>query len=298
MSDAAPDPRATPIEIIRRRVRLAYDAAAARAWTRLPRVSEDGLNAISFLFPLGEAFFCRSVAHYRGRITDPALREAADQFIHQEANHSREHARSNAALREANVLGAELESVARILLGIAKTIWPRATQLSITCALEHFTAILASRLLSKRLLYKDGTDPAFANLWLWHAAEEIEHKAVCFDVYEHIFGRGFWAWLHRILGMVIVTVTGAIGLMVAFSVVRVKLFLRPGRVAKAAEAGAAPSGPSLRNLFGSLPISAYTAYYRRDFHPWDEDDRHLLEAWKQEHPGFGLTNPPHHTAAA
>ncbi|MDO9503347.1 metal-dependent hydrolase [Falsiroseomonas sp.] len=298
MSDAPANPRATPIEIIRRRVRLAYDAAAARAWTRLPRVSEDGLNAISFLFPVGEAFFCRSVAYYRGRITDPALREAADQFIHQEANHSREHARSNAALREANVLGAELETVARIMLGIAKTIWPRATQLSITCALEHFTAILASLLLRKRLLYREGTDPAFANLWLWHAAEEIEHKAVCFDVYEHVFGRGFWAWMHRIFGLVVVTVTGAIGLMIAFSVMRVKLFFRPRRAVKAAEGGASPSGPSLRNLFGTPPVSAYTAYFRRDFHPWDEDDRDLLEAWKQEHPGFGLPDHHHHRAPA
>ncbi|NKE47182.1 metal-dependent hydrolase [Roseomonas frigidaquae] len=297
MSESGTNPRATPIEIIRRRVRLAYDAAAARAWTRLPRVSEDGLNAISFLFPLGEAFFCRSVAHYRDRITDPELRDAADRFIHQEANHSREHARSNAALRQANVLGAELETVARIMLGIAKAIWPRATQLSITCALEHFTAILASRLLSKRLLYKDGTDPAFAHLWLWHAAEEIEHKAVCFDVYEHLFGRGFWAWMHRVLGMVIVTVTGGIGLMLAFAVVRVKLFLRPRRAAPAAAAAGPPSGPSLRNLFGSLPITAYTAYYRRDFHPWDEDDRDLLEAWKREHPGFGLPEPAHRAAA-
>ncbi|MGK7869426.1 metal-dependent hydrolase [Falsiroseomonas sp. E2-1-a20] len=298
MTASPPHPRETRIDIIRRRVRLAYDSAAARAWTRLPRVSEDGLNAISFLFPLGEAFFCRSVAHYRDRITDPALRDAADRFIHQEANHSREHARSNAALREANVLGAELESVARILLAIAKTIWPRATQLAITCALEHFTAMLAARLLSKRLLYKEGTDPAFAHLWLWHAAEEIEHKAVCFDVYEHLFGRGVWAWLHRILGMVIVTVSGGIGLLVAFTVVRLRLLFRPRRPASAAAAGGAPSGPSLRNLFGSLPVSDYTAYYRRSFHPWEQDDRALLEAWKLEHPGFGLPEPHPHAAAA
>ena len=142
------------IEIVRRRVRLVYDAAIARAWTRLPRGSEDALNAISFLFPLGEAFFCRSVSHYRSRITDPALREAADRFIHQEANHSREHARSNAALRDANVLGAELETIARIQLGISKAIFPRATQLAITCALEHFTAMDESSRLEARRRYE------------------------------------------------------------------------------------------------------------------------------------------------
>lgn len=292
MSDQPRAARLGPIEIIRRRVRLHYDAVAARAWTRLPRTTEDGLNAISFLFPLGEAFFCRSVAHYRDRITDPALREAADLFIHQEANHSREHARSNAALREANVLGQELETVARVLLGIAKTIWPRSTQLAITCALEHFTAMLAERLLTNRSLYKEGTDPAFAQMWLWHAAEEIEHKGVCFDVYEHVFGRGFLAWLHRVFAMAIVTASGGFGLLVAFTVVRLKSLFRrrkaPVASARGNQGTAGKAGPSLRNLFGSLPISAYTAYYRRSFHPWDQDDRPLLEAWKQEHPGFGL----------
>ena len=284
-------PRTTPIEIIRRRVRLTYDAVIARAWTRMPRASEDALNAISFLFPLGEGFFCRSVAHYRDRITDPALRDAADRFIHQEANHSREHARSNVALRQANVLGAELETVARIQLGITKAIFPRATQLAITCALEHFTAMLAERLLARRWLYKEGTDPAFAQLWLWHAAEEIEHKGVCYDVYEHIFGRGVLAWLHRVAAMALVTASGGFGLLVAFAVVRLKLIFRKRRPAPARTpqaAGVAKAGPTLRNLFRSVPFSAYACYYRRDFHPWQQDDRALLEAWKREHPGFGL----------
>jgi predicted metal-dependent hydrolase len=294
-------PSTTPIEIIRRRVRLTYDAIVARAWTRMPRASEDALNAISFLFPLGEAFFCRSVAHYRDRITDPALREAADQFIHQEANHSREHARSNVALRQANVLGAELETVARIQLGITKAIFPRATQLAITCALEHFTAMLAERLLARRWLYKEGTDPAFAQLWLWHAAEEIEHKGVCYDVYEHIFGRGILAWLHRVAAMVLVTASGGFGLLAAFTVLRLKLIFgrrRPAVVKTAPADAPAKGGPSLRTLFRSVPFSAYACYYRRDFHPWQQDDRPLLEAWKREHPGFGLASAPGEPAVA
>jgi hypothetical protein len=297
MSGETTQARIGAVEIIRRRVRLTYDAVAARAWTRLPRRTEDGFNAISFLFPLGEAFFCRSVAHYLPRITDPVLREQAERFIHQEANHSREHARSNVALRQANVLGAQLETVAKVLLWIARTIWPRATQLAITCALEHFTAMLASSLLTKRSLYKEGTDPAFAAMWLWHAAEEIEHKGVCHDVYEHLFGRGFWAWLHRCFAMVLVTVSGGIGLLVAFTVVKARLALR--RRPKVAEpAGVKVSGPSLRDLFGSLPIAAYTTYFRRDFHPWDQDDRPLLEAWQRDFPGFGLPDPHAHPAAA
>ncbi|NKC30120.1 metal-dependent hydrolase [Falsiroseomonas selenitidurans] len=290
MSQTRIPPRETPIEIIRRRVRLAYDAVAAKAWTRLPRVTEDGLNAISFLFPAGETFFVRSVAHYRDRITDPALKDAASRFIFQEAMHSKEHERSNAALREANVLGAELEVVAKVLLGAARWFLPPATRLAVTCALEHFTAMLAERLLSRRWLAREGTDPAFAGLWLWHAAEEIEHKAVCFDVYEHVFGRGVLAWLHRIAAMALVSFCGAMGLLTAFTVVRVKLALR-GRRGRARKAPDGKAGPSLGNLFATVSAQSYFAYFRRDFHPWDQDDRPLLEEWKRENPGFGLHEP-------
>jgi uncharacterized protein len=169
--------------------------------------------------------------------------------------------------------------------------------LAITCALEHFTALLASRVLTNRSLYKEGTDPAFASLWLWHAAEEIEHKGVCYDVYEHVFGRGVWPWLHRCFAMGLVTFCGAMGLLVAFSLVRVRLFFR------ARPAGVEPAvakkavGPSLGNLFGALPLSAYTAYFGRNFHPWDHDDRPLLEAWKSDHPNFGLPDHQVHQAA-
>ncbi len=288
MNRPSSSPRETVIEIVKRRVRLIYDPKRARGWTRLPKANEAGLNAISFLFPLGEAFFCRSVAHYRGRITDPVLRDAADRFIHQEAMHSREHARSNKALRDAKVPGSEMEGLARVLLGLSKTLLPRATQLAMTCAMEHFTAMLAERLLAKRTLYREGTDPAFANLWLWHAAEEIEHKAVCFDVYEHIFGRGFWAWLHRVATMVMVTAFGLGGLLTVFTWLRLKGLFAGRRAPAAAPQAGSGGGPTLRNLFGGVAAQAYFSYYRRDFHPWDQDDRPLLEAWKQEHPGFGL----------
>jgi predicted metal-dependent hydrolase len=275
-------------EIVRRNVRLAYKPERAKRWTTLPRSVEDCINALSFLFPAGEAFFCRSVAYYRDRITDPVLREQVAQFIHQEAMHSKEHHRSNTVLRQADVLGAELETASRVLVWMSETFCHPATRLAQTCALEHFTVMLSETLLKDRFLHQEGIDPDFRNLWLWHAAEEIEHKSVCFDVYEHVFGSGFSAWLHRVVAMILVTVCTGWGVMLALTVASLK-----GMHRRVAEPKQASSQDHLKNSGFALVVSwmslrAYLDFFRRDFHPAKRDHRELLEVWKQEHPGFGL----------
>ena len=39
---------------------------------------------------------------------------------------------------------------------------------------------------------------------------------------------------------------------------------------------------------GLIPAIAkeYKDYYRRDFHPWEHDNRELLEGWKEEHDNY------------
>ena len=169
-------------EITRRRVQLDYTAGNAAAWTSMSRTVEDAINAVSFLFPIGETFFVRSVKHYLPRITDPVLRDQAERFIFQEAMHSKEHSRFNLALKQANAFGAELERLAALLLGLARRLLPRATQLAVTCALEHFTAMMADLFLDHPELWAN-TPEDIVRLWQWHSMEETEHKAVAFDVF-------------------------------------------------------------------------------------------------------------------
>src|SRR5690606_41942592 len=52
-----------------------------------------------------------------------------------------------------------------------------------TCALEHFTAMLAETILEHPEML-EGMDERVLPLWLWHAVEESEHKSVAFDVYQ------------------------------------------------------------------------------------------------------------------
>lgn len=43
-----------------------------------------------------------------------------------------------------------------------------------------------------------GADSEARDLWFWHLAEEFEHRSVCLDVYQTLYGKGFFAYLYRV----------------------------------------------------------------------------------------------------
>jgi predicted metal-dependent hydrolase len=69
----------------------------------------------------------------------------------------------------------------RIARGQARHLKP-LPWLAITAAYEHITAVLAEGVL-RHDSWMAGADGAMVTLWKWHAAEEIEHRAVAFDLY-------------------------------------------------------------------------------------------------------------------
>src|SRR3546814_17267406 len=75
-------------------------------------------------------------------------------------------------------------------------------QLTATCALEHFTAILANAVLSDPA-HLVGADTEAQRMWRWHAVEEIEHKDVAYDTWLYAT-RAMPRWLSwslRVLAM-------------------------------------------------------------------------------------------------
>lgn len=76
-------------------------------------------------------------------------------------------------------------------------------QLAITCAFEHFTALLGGYILRHPEVLSTLDDDA-AKLWIWHAIEEIEHRAVAFEVYQHVYAD------HRLRRMIMRSVTAGL----------------------------------------------------------------------------------------
>jgi predicted metal-dependent hydrolase len=139
-------------------------------------------------FPVGEEFFIDSV---RNGLAGPAARTAGAVphrgagFRRAEATHRRLHSLYNAHLEKLGLVNA-WEGRARKRLQQMEGLHARHW-LGITAANEHFTAILADFMLNNPDLLGE-QDPRLATLWLWHSAEESEHKSTAFDLYQALGG--------------------------------------------------------------------------------------------------------------
>lgn len=229
-------------------------------------------NALSLLFPNGERFFIDSVRQYRSAADGTPLARAVSGFIGQEAMHGREHSRYNRLLDRRGLPAQALESGIARLLAAQRAMTPAAWQLSVTIALEHFTAILADRLLGDPRLLANA-EPQFGALWRWHALEETEHKAVAYDVWNKALGAGTGAYLLRCTGML----ATAVAFGAATAVCTVALI--------EADPAARRDLRGYRRLAGFLfgqpglvrqGVRPWLAYFGRSFHPWDHDNRGLL----------------------
>ncbi|MGH8506478.1 MAG: metal-dependent hydrolase [Stenotrophobium sp.] len=230
------------------------------------------LNTFSTILPVGERFFINSVRNYRDQITDPELKKAVTGFIGQEAMHGREHEEYNEALFARSPAAVEFERRVSKLLHVGQKRLPQSMQLSITIALEHFTALLADSVLAEPRV-SEGAEPHYAALWRWHALEETEHKAVAYDVYTTVMGRGPRAYAARSLGMAASTLL--------FWGLTLPAFVKVLRDEnKLTDAGGWRK--FFRYTLGDIgmlrrQLPAWADYFRPGFHPWDHDNRQFLQ---------------------
>lgn len=258
---------------IRRDLRFNLPAARVHDWhAHGPQVTHF-FNALSVFFPEGERFFIASVRNYGNRTTDPGLKQAVIAFIGQEAMHSREHESYNRLLQDTGMPVQEMESLVVGVLGLVRTLTPQSWQLATTLALEHQTAIIADLLLSNPDLLA-GSDAAFRRLWQWHALEETEHKAVAYDVWNEAVGAGSVPYLVRSAGMLFSTLT-LWTLVVVFSIRMIETDPATRRQPR----GYIDLANFLLGKQGMFRTSlpAWLSYFQRSFHPWQHDNRQLLE---------------------
>lgn len=154
---------------------------------------------------------------------------------------------------------------------------PKSFQLGITCALEHFTAIMAHQMLNDEA-FSEGMDPKLKELWMWHAVEETEHKAVAFDVFQRCVG-SYWI---RIFTMILVT----LGFQLRTSIVQAR-FLWADKKLFSPKVWL----DGLKFYFVNPALipkisKDYLDYYRPGFHPWQHDNQHFIDQWKSQNTNY------------
>jgi uncharacterized protein len=188
--------------------------------------------------------------------------------------HGREHRVFNDRLDELGYPTKEYERVTKFGLKIRERILPAKSNLAATAALEHFTATLAELVLTNEEIRDLMGAEAVRELFVWHALEESEHKAVAFDVYKAVGGSErlrVWTMNFFRFGFVL-----GMGVAVVLSLLRDRETYRRGKLRQSwKRVKASPiMDPALWRQLKD--------YNRPDFHPDDSDTTELVETWKAE----------------
>ncbi|WP_334180478.1 metal-dependent hydrolase [Pseudoxanthomonas sp.] len=157
-------------------------------WLPGSEVVSSLLNAYTILVPANEAFYIRTLNACLPQLRDEDLRRRCRAFIRQEAQHGVAHKRywDNLDAQGYAYRGIE-QAVDRRIFRVMDRIAPLWLRVSLVSCVEHINAFLGYEFLRQSIL--SGADPRVRDLMEWHFAEEIEHRAVAFDLLQAVSPR-------------------------------------------------------------------------------------------------------------
>jgi uncharacterized protein len=284
------------MQIIRRDVRFALPPDRINDWHAQGPAVTQLFNAMSLLFPAGERFFIDAVRHYRDQVADPELAQQVAGFIGQEAMHTREHIEYNDLLERAGLPAVELDAFNWAFVARMRRIFSSRRHLAATMALEHYTAMLAHRVL-KEPQHMVGGEAAYTQMWQWHALEETEHKSVSFDVWRAVFKPSLYGYFVRCSAMLTCSLTFW-SMLFGFHVTLLRHYRR-----RTGKIGLGNLWRLLKFVWGPqgmIPSMAldWLSYFRPGFHPWHHDNRADLAQIAALLDGVEQANQAHAAQAA
>jgi predicted metal-dependent hydrolase len=283
MATTAPTP--ADLVITPRDRRFSSGGAMRRWWHGGNPYASVLYDALSATFPKGEAFFVESVRAFRDG-APPKLADEIKGFTTQEAIHSREHLAFNRRAADAGYDLDPLEAQVVKRLDLTRT-KPPIVSLAATMALEHFTAILAHELLADPRHLADADDDG-ARLWRWHAVEEIEHKGVAYDTWLHATRAWPRSKRWKVKAKVMLYVTR--NFIVDRTAGALELLRQDGITGPRAWAGLMWHIWIRPGMFRKI-AAAWAKFFLPGFHPWNEDDRHLLRAYEASAEAAAFDDP-------
>lgn len=154
-------------------------------------------------------------------------------------------------------------------------------ELAIPAAFEHFTSAISREFISNKAGWAGEKSNEAVNFTNWHALEELEHQAVCYDVFKALGNRG-WVVTSILLFCWIPATIIPIYSVQLYLLFKDKILLKPRNWI-----------PYCRFIWKSFPMLARGAlkYLSKSYRPWNTADQSLyrmhlkkmgpvLEKWK------------------
>jgi predicted metal-dependent hydrolase len=136
---------------------------------------------------------------------NPALHRDINLFIAQEGHHYRVHRAFNKVLYETYPRVKEFEDELAEALRVQFETRSLEYNLAYCVGFENFACYVSKFIFARALPDFAGANNRMATLWLWHMAEEFEHRAACSDALRAITRnyfvriRGFLVFLRQVL---------------------------------------------------------------------------------------------------
>ena len=271
----------TPDDIAIEPRRPEFDfSGVSKYWLKDPFTSQF-MNALSIVVPHSERTVIDIVRKYADNISDPKLIRDMDALIRQEGRHALMHLRCNDLLKKCDYPAIRpFERFHEFFVRLLRRFFPAAWELAMPAAFEHFTSAISRDFIVNQAFWvgdqSDGASNAAPNVAIdftnWHALEELEHQAVCFDVFAALEKRTwlltvslFFIWMPAML-------VSVYGLQLYF-------LLRDGILFK---------GKNwwlyLKFVFQTLPILIRGAlkYTDKGFRPWNQKDIQTYQSQRKK----------------
>lgn len=161
-------------------------------WSRTSPWFSMFVNALGIHVPYFERYLIRAMTKAKVHIQDARLLRDVGAIIGQEAHHAKNFIEFNQELNKRYPLAAKFEAEAKEYFANRAQNDTLKQLVGYTAGYETFTFLAGAIVLQNHDKWFADADPVVKAMWVWHQVEEVEHGAVAFEVYKHLFGEQEW----------------------------------------------------------------------------------------------------------
>lgn len=229
-------------------------------------------SAFMAALPYLEPYFIQNIREALTHLSDERIARDAKGFIEQEARHAQQHRDWNQVLARRYPGFEKVERAIKARLSKSRKQHSLGFRLAYTSGYEALTYQIACFMLEQRHMLLKDADPRMIALLSWHAAEEVEHKSVAFDVFQAVHG----GYLLRV-----------VGLLAAFASslqdIHAVMYLTMKADGLLQDKGSKRRLRKLRRTMLTKLVPEFRHYLRPSYHPSEHADPSIITAWLDQH---------------